>query len=65
MIAFSQGFLVNVFPPLAGRILASALVPGCVSYCDPADAVAMVSRESTVPVDREGKHPCHHCRLQS
>lgn len=53
------------FLPPAGRILATALVPGRVSHSDPADTVAMVSRESTVPVDREGKQPCHHCRWQS
>lgn len=50
------------FLPPAGRILASALVRGRVSHGDPADPVAMVSRESTVPVDREGKRPRHHCR---
>lgn len=48
-----------------GRALASAAVPGCVSYHDPAAAVAMVSRESTVLVDREGRYSRHHRRLES
>lgn len=47
-----------------GRALASAPVSGGVSYHDPADAVAMVSRESAVPVDREGERPRHHRRLE-
>lgn len=45
-----------------GGALASAPLPCGVSYHDPADAVAMVSRESAVPVDREGKRSRHHCR---
>lgn len=49
----------------AGRELASAPVPGGVSHHDPAHAAALVSRESALPVDREGKHSRHHRRLET
>lgn len=48
-----------------GRELASAPVPGGVSHHDPAYAAALVSRESALPVDREGKRSRHHRRLET
>lgn len=48
-----------------GGGLASAPLPHSVSYHSPANAVAMVSRKSTVPADRERERARHHQRLES
>lgn len=48
-----------------GRILASALLFCDASYIDPVDAVAMVSRESTILANGKRKHVCHHHRLEN
>lgn len=48
-----------------GRGLALTLVPGGVSHHDPAGILALVSRESTLSVDRKGKHSRHHYRLET
>lgn len=48
-----------------GRALASTLVPRGLPHHDPADAVALVSREPTLSVNGKGKHSRHHRRWEA
>lgn len=67
ILAWEQGVgkvLISFVSFCSGRGLASPPVPGGVSYHNPADTIAMVSRESAVPFDRKGKYARHHCRLE-
>lgn len=50
-------------PPPTGGALASVPLPGGGPYPFAADAVAMVPRESTVPVDREKELTRHNHRF--